>query len=369
MAGAVTQVSKAEKGTRTIPSLDGMRALSIGIVILSHAQGTRGFPTWIPAVLVDHGTLGVHIFFVISGFLITALLMEELERTGRLSLGLFYARRTLRIFPPCYLFIAFLALMSWLGFFAIPARNFFFAATYTVNYLTSGLWVTGHLWSLSVEEQFYLVWPLTLKLAGMRRALWIAGILTIASPLICLSIYLVNPEIAGRIRTFFPLIADSIAAGCVLAGVVPWLRRQRFYSWLSVPAGDLIVPLILLLDLGRSHPRIHFAVTETALNICICYAVVRYTEFPKSLTGRLLNFPPLAYIGKLSYSLYLWQQIFMNRFETGLLCTFPVNVAASFGCALMSYYFLELPMAGMRRRLHPAPLVSNSSGSLTRGLC
>lgn len=84
----------AENPVRNIPSLDGLRAVSILIVILAHAEGTRGFPQWIPSLLVRHGALGVQIFFIISGFLITTLLLEERNAAGKISLRLFYARIT-----------------------------------------------------------------------------------------------------------------------------------------------------------------------------------------------------------------------------------------------------------------------------------
>src|SRR5262249_3624452 len=155
-----------------------------------------------------------------------------------------------------------------------------------------------------------------------------------------------------------------IAAGCVLGGVAPFLRGQmHIVRWLGNRWGDLVVPLILALDVGRSHPRIHLAVTETALNLCICYAIIRYTEFPNSTPGRFLNNPYVAFVGKLSYSLYLWQQIFMNRFGTSILQMFPINVGASFACALVSYYVIELPMAGMRNRLRAVPVYTREDAS------
>lgn len=340
------------KHRRTIPSLDGLRAISIALVILSHAQGTQGFPTWIPRSVADHGALGVHIFFVISGFLITSLLLEEHGGTGSISLSKFYARRTLRIFPPFYIFLTVLAFGSWAGLLSVPLGNLLFAATYTMNYMTTGgMWITGHIWSLSVEEQFYLTWPLTMKFAGPERSCWIAATLAISAPLACLALYLINPNVGSPATKYFPFVADSIAAGCVLAGLLPSLRyRQRILRWFAAPLGGLIIPLILTLDLGRSHPRLHLAFTETALNLCICCAIVRYTEFPNLLAGRVLNNPSVAFVGKISYSLYLWQQIFMNPFGTHLMQTFPINVGASIACALVSYYLIELPTTGMRRR-------------------
>lgn len=341
---------------RRIPSLDGLRALSIGLVLLDHAKNTRGFPAWIPGGLVDHGQIGVHIFFVISGFLITRLLAEEIDRTGGISLGLFYARRSVRILPPCYVFLAIIAALTALRYFAISPGNFAFAVTYTMNYVPQGLWLTGHLWSLSVEEQFYLVWPFTVKLAGLRRACLGAGAIALAAPMVSLAVYLARPDLFRRVTLYFPLAADSIAAGCALAWGLSWLRGRRIFGWFSAAGGDLVLPLILILDLGRPHPLIHTAFTETARNLCICYAIVRYTEFPEGFVGRILNASAVAFAGRLSYSLYLWQELFLDPARRGLPQTFPLNLILALACALGSYWFVELPLGGIRKRLRARSL-------------
>jgi peptidoglycan/LPS O-acetylase OafA/YrhL len=342
-----------------IPSLDGLRAVSILLVILAHAQGTRGFPSWISPWIADHGALGVQIFFVISGFLITALVLEEHRTTGAIALGLFYARRTVRIFPPFYIFLLFLAVGLWMGWLRLPKYNLLFAATYTMNYVSSGVWWTGHIWSLSVEEQFYLIWPATIKLAGEKHAIAIAALLAVGSPLVCLAAYLLNQDFASSLLRVFPFIADSIASGCVLAGVILRLRSQEwFIKALSCRLGWIIVLVIPILDHFRNHPRLHLLVIETSLNLCLCYCIARYTEFPTIPGGRFLNNTVIASIGRVSYSLYLWQQPFMNPFGTTFLQVFPINIAAAFCCATLSYVCVEKPLAGLRKRLHSVPAVA-----------
>jgi peptidoglycan/LPS O-acetylase OafA/YrhL len=138
-----------------IPSLDGLRAISIGMVIFAHLSGTRFFPSFV-AGRRDLGNIGVRVFFVISGFLITTLLLQELAAKGRISLPLFYLRRSLRIFPCAYTYISIAALLTWAGFLRLRTTDLVHAATYTVNYEVVRPWHTIHLWSLSVEEQFYL---------------------------------------------------------------------------------------------------------------------------------------------------------------------------------------------------------------------
>jgi peptidoglycan/LPS O-acetylase OafA/YrhL len=352
---------KPERGQkdRSIPSLDGLRAISIALVILSHAPGTRGFPFAAPGALFDHGILGVQIFFVISGFLITTLLFDEQAKTGGVSLRLFYMRRTLRIFPPFYAFLGVMAALVIAGQIRLPWTEFAFAALYAMNYRQAGLWMLGHIWSLSVEEQFYLVWPSTLKWIGRQRALMAAAVVALGSPLVCLAWYLKSPDSAGMVSHSFPLIADAIAAGCVLAGVLPWLRsRPELLRLFGSRWGDLVWPVTFALDLARPHPRIHMAFTETGLNVAICYALIRYTQFPALPVSRLLNLPAMKFVGKLSYSLYLWQQPFMDRFGTSVLQTFPLNVGCSFGSALASWYLIESPMQDLRRKFRPRPLAS-----------
>src|SRR5688500_6337330 len=157
-----------------IPSLDGLRAISIVLVLFGHLAGTRGFP--VPTSLgnfLSTAELGVHIFFVISGFLITQLLLDELARKQRIAVGRFYLRRTLRIFPPYYVFIGAMVLAQVAGWIALAPQDPLRALTYTTNYDEARSWYVGHTWSLSVEEQFYLLWPAVLLLARTRRAILI----------------------------------------------------------------------------------------------------------------------------------------------------------------------------------------------------
>jgi peptidoglycan/LPS O-acetylase OafA/YrhL len=339
--------------TRNIPSLDGLRGVSILLVMLGHAGGTRGFPGWIPPFVTEHASLGVQIFFVISGYLITTLILGEERNTGKISLKLFYARRTIRIFPPFYLFLFILTIGLWTGTLGLPKYNLLFAATYTMNFVPSwaGTWVTGHLWSLSAEEQFYLVWPAAVRFAGPRRALAVAAIFAVCSPLAALAVYRVNHDLGVR---FSGVFSDSIACGCVLAGAMPWLRRRElFWTALSARAGGLVMIIIPLVD-HRNHPKIHFLVTETMLNLCVCYCIARYTEFPKTIGGCFLNNRAVVAVGRISYSLYLWQQLFLNMNGMSLLQTFPINIATTFCCATASYKLVEQPLARLRKRLRPS---------------
>ena len=166
---------------RSIPSLDGLRAISILLVVIAHSS--QNFSPWVNLpvgtfLLFAH--LGVSVFFVISGFLITSLLLKEWDATGTIGLKHFYLRRAFRIFPPFYLYLVILLVLVLAGVFHTSLRAFFFAAIYCMDYYLgpgSGFVGLQHIWSLSVEEQFYLLWPAALLLLGKRKAVYLAGFL------------------------------------------------------------------------------------------------------------------------------------------------------------------------------------------------
>ena len=153
-------------------ALDGLRAIAILLVLVSHLQGTPGFPSMPQGFwhLGNLGNLGVRIFFVLSGFIITHLLLREEARTGRASLAAFYRRRAYRILPPLLVFmVAMLGLRS-LGVVNFATFRWIRTLFFLGNVGTDGTWTLGHLWSLAVEEQFYLLWPVLLVGLGRRGA-------------------------------------------------------------------------------------------------------------------------------------------------------------------------------------------------------
>src|SRR4051812_33176028 len=145
-----------------IPSLDGLRALSISLVLLAHFSYSAGFPIHHSPVLDLYAHYGVRIFLVISGFLITSLLLREKERTGTIDLKQFYLRRAYRLLPAAYLY---LVVITILFHESLTFKYLVAAYMYLTSYALHSPWVLMHLWSLSVEEQFYLLWPAALALS------------------------------------------------------------------------------------------------------------------------------------------------------------------------------------------------------------
>jgi peptidoglycan/LPS O-acetylase OafA/YrhL len=337
-------------GAGHLPSLDGLRAVSIGFVLLGHLRATRGFVGF-DLGIGDYGHLGVVVFFVISGFLITRLLLAEHMKTGSVSLTRFYARRSLRLFPAAYTYIACVALLWMAGTVQLERGDIWHAVTYTMNYQPGRSWEFGHLWSLSVEEQFYLLWPCTFILFGLRRISWIAAGVILFGPVARVCAWLFLKETPYYDLPMFPMVADSIATGCLLAKISGWLEGQGWYVRLFRPAYSVgLLALILLIN--RYTDRTVVSVFGTSIiNVSLAILIHRCLYFPRDWIGQVLNWKPVAFAGVLSYSLYLWQQPFLNRSSTAWFAAFPQNLALAIAAALASYLLLERPVLKLRSRL------------------
>ncbi|MGO8994521.1 MAG: acyltransferase family protein [Polyangiaceae bacterium] len=334
-----------------LPSLDGLRALSISLVLFGHLQGTAHFgrlPRW---AQLEYGNIGVRVFFVISGYLITTLLLRELEKSGTISISEFYVRRAFRIFPAFYAYLAVVAVLGALGVVALRPGDILHASTYTTNYHYDRAWSLGHMWSLAVEEQFYLGWPLLLFLLGKRRGLFVAlGVIVLAPVVRVATLHLHLGPQAG-IGESFQTVADSIAAGCVLACVIGELEASPRYTAFQRSRAFVLVPLFALaVAVVSQHgsTTLSLAFGETCLNLSIALIIHYGIRHPESPAGRVLNLRPLVYVGTLSYSLYLWQQLFLNRSSTQWFAAFPLNIALAAACAVISFHFVEQPFLRWR---------------------
>ncbi len=335
-----------------IPTLDGLRAISIVLVLCAHVPGTGIIP--VMPKLMWLGEAGVRTFFVISGFLITTLLLREREKTGRISLKDFYIRRVFRIFPAFYTYIGVFVVLALAGWVVIPRSDFAFAAAYAMNFHEHRAWYLGHMWSLAVEEQFYILWPVVFVVLGARRASWFAVGAVIAAPILRVATLRVRPEWSGLLDQAFPFVFDSIALGCTLALVRPRLEAWPRYRALLAAPWFWLVPIGLILTLMITKPVVEMGLTTTLGNLGIALAIHRCVLTPDSAFGRILERPTLVWIGTLSYSLYLWQQPFLDRHDPRWWTTLPVNVALALVVAMVSYYAIEKPCLRLGRRFRTA---------------
>jgi len=334
-----------------IRSLDGLRAVSIILVMISHLVGVRGFAVPEAAGRVfELGELGVRVFFVISGFLITSILLRELAEHNSVNLVRFYFRRTLRIFPPYYLFVLVLAFVQAIGLIGLNAGDLSHALSYSSNYHPQRSWFVGHTWSLAVEEQFYILWPATLLLIGKRKGLMLALAVIVMAPLVRVMIWEDLPGIRDGIGQRFETVADSIAAGCLLAGLRGRLHRVSAYQrFLNSKAIVIAVAMVLAGNAVHNHPLPHFFLGYTVMNLGIAFCIDWCVTNNSGRIGKILNCRPAVTIGVMSYSIYLWQQVFLNRYSESALSAFPANVALVSIAATTSYVLCEKPCFGLRK--------------------
>src|SRR5665213_127722 len=328
-------ISPSAPPGRRIPSLDGLRTLSIGLVLLGHIYGTAHYPrNEFTRFVGQFAHLGVQIFFVISGFLITTLLLKEKGRTGKINFRHFYMRRTLRIFPAAFFYITVIAVVAHPGYLA-------YAYTYTMCYASQARpWLLGHLWSLSVEEQFYLLWPAALVLGWTYRRRVGIAILLLAPVARLLFWHAGLHEIAE----YFPAVADSLMMGCLLAFYQGSIRKK--FRWLSRPEVFVVLGLLTLFS-QHLLPRVRLQIAFGGL-IPFIIALFLYSSMERA--DWFLNNRVTSFLGILSYSLYLWQQPFLDRRSDQWWTAFPVNLLLALACAVGSYYVVERPFLRIGRK-------------------
>ena len=366
---------------RYIPVLDGLRAVSIGLVVVSHLGiGGVGFERAVP------GAFGVTLFFFISGYLITRQLRAALADRGRILFGLFYARRVLRLMPAGVTYIVVAGGCYCLAGGRISAAGWTAALLYGANYFD--LWRGYHstlagvrhpfniLWSLAIEEHFYLLWPAALTLLWRRRALECVLLLCLAvlvwrfallqlcfvpgAPAVC------GPENPNPLWRFNRLYLatdtrlDSIAWGVALA-------LLEASSFLATRWAALAGILLLAVSFAGAGPLARDVLRPTLQGLALLAIV------PSLLAGagrgaRALAARPFVFVGRLSYSLYLWHwgalavaDWCVPRFGAQWLA---IAVTLSAALSLASYYGIERPMLRLRHRFGShAPLALTDEGA------
>jgi peptidoglycan/LPS O-acetylase OafA/YrhL len=315
-----------------------------------HTGGTRGFPAWrIRQSVGDIGHLGVTIFFVISGYLITTLLINEFNTAGSISLKNFYVRRALRILPAAYVYLLLIALATYVAWIHVRGTDFFFGATYLINYDAHRSWYVGHLWSLAVEEQFYLLWPILFVWQGQRRALIGAALAFFTAPVVRAFMRIMIPPGPYRDLEIFPAVADAMAIGCAFAILRPWLLAQHLYLKITASHAMWLLPVVVV-GINRLDGYTVVDLFGSPIQLlAIAMLIETSTRRAETKIGEILNARAIVFVGTLSYSLYLWQQPFLNKHLDSWITAFPVNLAIAIIAAVCSYYLVERPFLRMRR--------------------
>jgi peptidoglycan/LPS O-acetylase OafA/YrhL len=308
---------------RSIAGLDTIRAFSVAAVIVGHGAYVPGGEWMLPfAHKFDPAGIGVTVFFGLSGYLITGILL----RAPRIDLADFYRRRAFRILPAAFTYLAFVAAI-------VPMRDLAYAALFARNFEIGGSPFAGHYWSLAVEEQFYLFWPAFLVFVPRRAVVPI-----LAGWLVALPFWVHFTYTGNSWRT--DLQSGALTVGCLLA----------FARYRPTPRlGALLIVAGLVLTL---FPRriVHGHGAELIL------AYIDFASVAALIAGAAarglgpVDCAPLRWIGRLSYSLYLWQQFWvqLNTIRPWAIGTWPLCIAPIMACGIASYYLIERPMLRLR---------------------
>ena len=334
-----------------LPALDGVRAIAILLVVAGHFIGFGGL-----------GVAGVTVFFVLSGFLITRLLVAEMEGTGHLRFGRFYWRRACRILPAYMVWVGATWLILGNAALLDDRRALVGLLTYTYNYVTPTPWgfnsIIHPAWSLSVEEQFYFLWPLALSLLTVARArkalVLFLGAVVVWRAIAAFGLHLPQTYLDWAFETN----ACSLAAGCWLAlytieGQPAWWTR-----FARPPAVTITLGLILsALCLGM-QPMAGTALWAVPLATVVAFCFVSLA-LPLGRHATLAH-PVLRWIGAVSYSLYLWHLWGLGLGESLPVprwLQLPVGLAIALFLASASYYLIERPVLSWRDAVPtPAPV-------------
>lgn len=342
-----------------IPSLDGLRAFSFGMVFISHA-GLNAVP----------GGFGVTVFFFLSGFLITTLMRMEFAKSGHVSLRHFYIRRALRILPPFYLVLAAVTGLTVAGVLggsvlpqAVAAQALHYANYWVVFHGFEGFAPgTGVYWSLAVEEHFYLLFPVLFlflqrsKISAAGQSWILFGLCALILCWRCVLVFLLSSE---PDRTFVASDTrfDSILFGCILAirgnpVLDPHGETHTLWKYRLLPLG--LAALVATFAIRNPHFRESFRYSVQGLALIPLFVCAM--RYPSWSFMRVFNYKPIAFLGVLSYSLYLVHQAILSGIHKYFLVSLgalPCGVLAfalSFGIAWLMHVGVEKPCARLRRR-------------------
>lgn len=340
-----------------MPSLDGLRAVSIILVLIAHIFYDKQVERYF-----NFGKVGVEIFFVISGFLITTLLLREKQKTGKLNLKFFYLRRAFRILPLVFLFAGCLFFLDQLFNLQITGLSFFTMIFFLKNLPFDGDWYTGHFWSLSVEEQYYLLFPFILSRLTVRKYSLLLISLIVFIPLLTYLGYnkvgIVETNALVHKASFviinlFGRGTVGILVGSLISILVftNKLKVDRIYN--ARYAGLLVFTLALLTQMHFVLDVFSEYFLIVVFDLLIAITIILNLNSRSWFAG-VLNIPSIARVGVLSYSIYVWQQLFTYmqpwRNIGNLGSNLFLNIAVLFIVSYLSYEFFEKKFLAMKKK-------------------
>lgn len=358
--------AQSVNATPHIPTLDGWRAIAILFVIICHSSGFWFSPEAIASGnllyrILHQGFIGVDIFFGISGFLICTRILDDEKVAGFISLKRFYIRRTFRILPPYFLYLLFLTFLAPLLGLVVPREQLLACYFFLQNYLTpvtNVVWLLGHFWTLAVEEHFYLILPglLLLLQRGPWQRLIALGLCVLgvaAWRMIDFRLQL-GQRVLGEVGFFTrsDIRFDALFFGASFAVAV---RIDSIRKVLTAYLNPKIFPFLVFVFVANEalEPPMQIFWRGFLVPLLLLSTIF----YPQSYAGRGLSVMPMVWIGRLSYSLYIWNNLFLVPHNQGrdlfpeFLRSVPLNYVMLFAVAAASYFLVEKPCIRWGQRL------------------
>jgi len=343
-----------------VPELDGMRGVAILAVMIFHAG----------APFLQGGFIGVDIFFVLSGFLITSLIINEYDSSSSLNLKNFYMRRLIRLAPALFLLLLVFTLLSALLLSKDKAQSNHIDTIISLFYMSN--WARafsihppdylGHTWSLSIEEQFYILWPLTLL--GLLRTFtnrWVIAFIAFSFAISAwlLRIYLIdNGSSFERLYNGLDTRADTLMMGCALgvilsSGLLSNKIQLVLSKWLSILAPCVILCLVFIsITMTWTNPKMYYWVFF-AVEIFTVIILLHLFVNRDSFIHKLLSMKWIVWVGSISYGLYLWHYPIyrvMKSLDYSGYEVITYGTFITFMVSMLSFYFLEKPILKLKRK-------------------
>lgn len=347
-----------------IKGFDGLRAFSILVVLLSHLGFYSLFPESNIVVrkisLLFTGVTGVNVFFALSGFLITRLLLIEKREKGRISIGKFFLRRFLRLLPPLLIFYSGVAVCMHYHLIVTTKIGLLFSFFYLYNFVPS-LYYTrelGHTWSLAVEEQFYLFWPWIIAFVNNSKVIAGISLIIIISCLFFIGMlrqHLVGFENAipfltntfNSYRWFIPAVAP-IMIGALFSLLVYYNFSPTLQYWMGIKHFPFFSLILFCSTIIFNESIFEYTYIIQSLGACFFLVWIFYNQ--ESIVTTFLELKPIAYLGKISYGVYVYQGFFIGNGEGGLtIQRFPFNIILTIISAVLSYHFVEKKILKLKR--------------------
>lgn len=356
----------AASHSQHLPALDGLRAVAVFIVIAYHAGITPGIP----------GGLGVTLFFVLSGFLITWLLLREYDKSSTISIRTFYVRRTLRIFPAYYVFVVFSLAVDFARGHKWTAGLIAAAFTYLVNYYNAFQGhpdtSVAHAWSLGVEEQFYLLWPVIFLLLinhSRKVAMWTVALVILAVTAWRSWLALSYHAAHSYLYNAFDTRCDALAIGCFIALAANQMWFQSFERTVRRSALFPLLTLALLFVSARfGSSAYHYSIGLGVDAALLALLVLQLIGLSSSPLWSWLDYPAVRWLGMVSYPSYLYHAWGLDAGRKILPhASFALAFAAGYSVTLllawMSYSIVERPFLAIKNRIAP-PVSAGSEMSI-----